>query len=88
MNLSDKDLLHDSLATEKQIINSYSIGITESSCENLRDTLVNNLKAAESMQYKLFDTMRQKGWYEIKDAQDNDVQNLKNKSNQMMTELK
>ncbi|MDP4091006.1 MAG: spore coat protein [Bacillota bacterium] len=87
-NLSDKDILHDLLATEKQVCSSYSVGITETSCNNLRNTLVNNFKSVQDIQYKIFDTMRQKGWYQIQDAPDNEVQQLKNKTNQMMNELK
>ncbi|OPJ57973.1 spore coat protein [Clostridium oryzae] len=86
-NLSDQDILHDLLTTEKQVISAYSTGITETSCENLRNTLVNNFKAAEDIQYKVFDAMRQKGWYNIKQAPDNEVQQLKDKSNQMMGSL-
>jgi spore coat protein F len=87
-NLQEKDLMHDLIATEKQVISSYSVGITESSCQNLRDTLVNNLKAAQDVQYKIFNAMETKGWYTTKDAPANEVQQLKDQSNQMMNELK
>lgn len=86
--LTEKDLMHDLLTTEKQIISGYSVGITESSCTNLRDTLINNFKSAQDVQYRVFDAMKQKGWYATKDAPDNEVQDIKNKSNQMMSELK
>lgn len=87
-NLSEKDLMNDLLATEKQTISAYSTGITESSCINLRNVLVNNFKTAEDTQYKVFDAMRQKGWYPTKDAPNQDVQEIKNQSNQLMNELK
>lgn len=86
--LQEKDLMQDLLATEKQTISAYSTGITETSCQNLRNTLVNNFKNAQDIQYKIFDAMKQKGWYTTKDAQDNEVQQLKNESTQMMNELK
>lgn len=86
--LTEKDLFQDLLATEKQVISGYSVGITESSCQNLRNTLVNNFKSAQDIQYKVFDAMKQKGWYTTKDAPDNEVQDLKNKSNQLMNEIK
>jgi spore coat protein F len=86
--LKEQDLMHDVLATEKQIISAYSVGITETSCPNLRDTLVSNFKTAQDIQYKIFDAMKQKDWYTTKDAPDNEVQDLKNKSSQMMNELK
>lgn len=87
-NLSEKDLMNDLLATEKQTISAYSTGITEASCVNLRNVLVDNFKTAEDTQYKVFDAMRQKGWYPTKDAADQDVQEIKNQSNQLMNELK
>jgi spore coat protein CotF len=88
ITLSEKDLMQDALTTEKQVISAYSVGITESSCQNLRNTLVNNFKSAQDVQYKIYDAMKQKGWYQTKDAPDNEVQDLKNKSTQMSTELK
>lgn len=87
-NLSEKDLMQDLLTTEKQVIGAYSTGITESSCPNLRNVLLNNFRNAEDTQYKVFDAMKQKGWYQTKDAADNEVQQIKNSSNQMQQELK
>lgn len=84
----EKDIMHDLLATEKQTISAYSTGITETSCQNLRNTLINNFKNAQDIQYKVFDAMKQKGWYNTKDAEDSDVQQLKNESTQMMNDLK
>lgn len=86
--LSEKDLMQDLLATEKQVISAYSTGITESSCPNLRNTLIDNFKNDQNIQYKLFDAMKQKGWYSTKDAPDNEVQQLKNEATQMMNELR
>lgn len=85
--LTEKDLMHDLIASEKQVISGYSTGITETSCTNLRDTLVTNFKNAQDTQYKVFDAMRQKGWYQIKDAQDADVQKAKDDANTMANEL-
>lgn len=86
--MKEQDLMHDLIATEKQIISSYSTGITESSCPNLRNTLINNFKNAQDIQYRVFDAMKQKGWYQTKDAPDSDVTQLKNQVNQMAGELK
>ncbi|WP_027623713.1 spore coat protein [Clostridium lundense] len=87
-NLSEKDLMQDLLTTEKQVISAYSTGITESSCPNLRNVLLNNFRNAEDTQYKVFDAMKQKGWYQTKDAPDNEVQQIKSKSAQMQQELR
>lgn len=86
--MQEKDIFQDLLATEKQVVSSYSVGITESSCQNLRKTLVNNFEKAQDVQYRVFDAMRQKGWYPTKDAPDNEVQQLKTESSQMAQQLK
>lgn len=88
MNLSDKEMLQDLLTSEKQVISSYSTGITESSCQNLRSTLINNFNNVQGIQYKVFDAMKQKGWYQTKDADTTEVQQLKNDSTTMMRDLK
>lgn len=87
-NFSEKELMQDLLASEKQVISSYSTGITETSCQNLRTTLVNNFKGAQDIQYKVFDAMKQKGWYQTKDAADSEVQQAKTESAQLMSELR
>ncbi|MBV7272741.1 spore coat protein [Clostridium sp. PL3] len=86
--MKEKDLMQDLLTSEKQVVSSYSTGITETSCQNLRNTLVTNFNNVQDVQFKIFDAMKQKGWYNTKDAPDNDVTTLKNEANQMMGELK
>lgn len=87
-NFCEKDIMKDLLTSEKQVISSYSTGITETSCPNLRNTLVNNFTKVQDVQYKVFDAMKQKGWYPTKDAPDTDVQQVKNDATTMQTELK
>lgn len=87
-SFNEKELMQDLLTSEKQVISSYSTGITESSCPNLRSTLSNNLRSAQDIQYRVFDSMRQRGWYPTSDASDAEVQNAKNESNQLRNELK
>lgn len=86
--MNEKELMTDLLASEKQVISAYSTGITETSCQNLRNVLVNNFNGVQDIQFKVFDAMKQKGWYTTKDAQDNEVMLLKNQATQMMNELK
>ena len=85
--MNDKELTHDLLSSEKQVVSSYSTGITESSCVNLRNTLITNFKSAQDLQYKVFDSMKTKGWYPTKDAPSNEVSQVKADANQISTEL-
>ena len=85
--MNEKEMMIDLLATEKQVISAYSTGITETSCKNLRNTLVNNFKNVQDLQFRVYDSMKQKGWYTTKDAPDADVIKLKTESTQLSTEL-
>ena len=86
--MNDKELTHDLLSSEKQVVSSYSTGITETSCMNLRNTLVSNFKSAQDLQYKVFDSMKTKGWYPTKDAPAAEVTQLKADATQILSELK
>ena len=86
--MNEKELMQDLLTSEKQVVSAYSTGITETSCQNLRNTLVNNFRNAQDVQFKVFDAMKQKGWYPTKDAPTTEVNQLKNEATKMMGELK
>lgn len=85
--LTEQDTMNDLLAMEKQIISSYNVGITEASCPDLRQTLTNSLIGSQQMQFEVFDTMRKQGWYQTKNAQEQDVTSAKNKYNGIKNQL-
>ncbi|MDR5658580.1 spore coat protein [Serpentinicella sp. ANB-PHB4] len=87
-NFSEKELMNDLLASEKQVTSAYNTGITESSCTNLRQQLTQCLNETQEIQYQLFNAMQQRGWYATKQAQSQDVQSAKTKYQQMKNELK
>ena len=87
-NLSEKDLLNDLLETEKSLLSSYSTYLAEASCPNLRNVLHGNFSQTAQDQFEVWSHMKQKGYYATKDAQDNEVQQAKQKFAQMKsTEL-
>ncbi|KGK90735.1 spore coat protein [Clostridium sp. HMP27] len=87
-NLTEKELMQDLLTSEKQGVTSYATFITETSCPNLRGVLMNNFKSIEGTQYKVFDAMRNLGWYQTQDAPTEDVQTVKTNAVVMEKELK
>ena len=87
LNLSEQDMLEDLLTQEKQFISAYSTFITEASCPNLRHILMTNFDQSCEDQYMIFDLMRKKGYYPPKDAQDNEVNTVKQKFTQMKSQL-
>ena len=86
-SMSEQDIMNDLLAMEKQISSAYNTGITEASCQNLRQTLTDALVGTQQMQFSVFDTMRKQGWYQTKDAPDQDVNNAKNKYGNIKNQL-
>lgn len=86
-NMSEQDLMNDLLNQEKQLMSSYSTYISEASCENLRKVLINQFNQTSQDQYQVFDQMRQKGYYQGKDAQPQEVQQAKDKFRNMQGEF-
>ena len=86
-SMSEQDILNDLLAMEKQISSAYNTGITEASCPNLRQTLTDSLVGTQQMQFTVYDSMRNQGWYQGKDAPDQDVNNAKNKYSNVKNQL-
>ncbi|MGI6168605.1 MAG: spore coat protein [Christensenellales bacterium] len=86
-NLSEQDLLNDLLSAQKQLMNSYTLFISEASCPNLRNVLSCQLNEVTNDQYKIFNAMNQKGYYPTKDAPANEVQQAKQKATQMKQEV-
>lgn len=72
--LTEQEIMNDALASEKQIIGAYGTYLTESSCENLRSEFMKILHDKQQIQFQIFDAMKQKGWYNVKNANMNDVQ--------------
>lgn len=87
IQLSEKDILNDLLIQEKHMSSAYSTYVTEASCPNLRSLLTQNLTDIFNEQYQVFDTMRQKGMYQTKDAQTQDVQQAKQQFQQMWQQM-
>jgi len=77
-NLSEQDLLNDLLNQEKQMVSSYATYLTEASCHNLRKLLSSQLTQTSHDQYQVFEHMRDKGYYQVKDANEKEVQQVKN----------
>lgn len=66
--------MNDVLSSEKQMITAYGTYLAESTCENLRSELAKIINDKQQIQYQIFDAMQKKGWYNVKNANMNDVQ--------------
>ena len=75
-SFSEKELMNDLLMSEKQLSSAYTVGITESTCSNLRDVLMKCEQNVLQNQESIFQSMAQRGCMrQSKHSQD--VQNAK-----------
>ena len=86
-SLSEKELLYDLLMSEKQICSAYTSSIIESSNSNLRQLLSQCEENIFSNQEKLLTKMNQRGWLTNTNANNHDIENLKEKFNQLIHDL-
>jgi len=77
--LNDKDLMTSVLTELKHMADALNTSILEASSEELRRDYLNILTDVYNAQKQVFDAMAQRGWYQPKPAQPQDIQQAKNK---------
>ena len=85
--LNDQERMEDLLSQEKYLIDGYATFIPEASCPNLRQVLSENLNGCFSNQYTVFDKMSQLGWYPTKNAPQTEIDEARQKSDQLKQQL-
>lgn len=84
---TDEEITIDILTTEKTLAGFYAATACETTCQNLRQVLMDNMVKTVSDQYQVFDQMRQRNWYPVKNAPPQEVQDAKNKFTQMKNQI-
>ena len=79
--MQDKDVLNDSIASQKLIGSGYNTFANECANPQLRMDFLNILKEEHDIQADLFSEMQKRGWYTVKAADQNDVTQAKQKYN-------
>ncbi len=77
--MTEKEYLDDALSSQKFISGNYNIWAGECVCEPLRNAMLNILDEEHNIQNQIFDEMSSKGWYQVKPANPQEVQTLKDK---------
>lgn len=83
MNINEKDSLTDILMQEKEMIKLYGTFLPEGSTSQIRNIMKKNMDVVAQQQYQVFNIMKEKGYYDIKDAENkqiNDVKSMFSKS--------
>jgi len=77
--MGDKELINDSIASQKHIESSYNTFANECVNPSLRSDFLNILKEEHDIQFDLFNEMQKRGWYQSKPADHNEVCQSKEK---------
>ena len=85
--MGENDYLTDMLTTEKHVMNCYSTGIMEASCPNLRQVFTSQYEQSAADQFKIFETMSQRGLYPTPAAPDNEVTQAQQKYTQIKNNI-
>lgn len=85
--LSDQERALDLLCHEKATLSTLTTMVAEAANPALRRVLNDAYLQVGQDQYALFQQMQQKGWYEVKPAQDQDIQAACQKFQQMKCQL-
>ena len=76
---TDKEVLGDGLSTQKATTDKFNTFANECVNVGLRDTVLEILNQEHSIQYEVFNMMHQRGLYQTPAAQEQKVQEAKQK---------
>lgn len=74
---SNKEVLADALDAEKAVTGLYNTMANECKCPNLRNTLLDILGKEHDIQYEVFNTMHNAGFYPTPAAEQQKVEQAK-----------
>ncbi len=75
---ADKEMLTDALTSQKHETGLYNMFANECDCENLRQVVMNILNEEHSIQMELYKEMSKRGWYPVKQAQQEEITQVLN----------
>lgn len=77
--MSDKEIINDSLATQKFIASGYNTYAGECSNINLKNDMINILAEEHAIHADLFNEMQARGWYQTETADQQKINTVKSK---------
>ena len=85
--LNEKDSLQDLIIQEKEILKLYGTFISEGSGNEIRKIMQDHFAATAADQFKIYEDMKKRKYYEAKFANPEDITEAKKTFAKMETEL-
>lgn len=80
--LGEKEILNDFIMSQKLLTSSYNTFAGECTNQQLRNAFLNILDDEHAIQANIFENMQSKGWYQTEPADQQKVQQAKQKFSQ------
>ena len=85
--MTDRDMLTDILAVEKQITTNTAIAITEASNINLKEKIKDIFNTVENLQRKTYELAWNNGWYVLEESTETKLNETYNTLNKRIKEI-
>jgi len=85
--LTEQDMITDALSTEKQLTELYATTVSEASCQILRNEITKLFTQTQQLQFEVFNALKSRGWYQVKNTETTDLQQAVAKFRQVMSNL-
>ncbi|NMA79655.1 MAG: spore coat protein [Clostridiales bacterium] len=82
-NFADKEMMQDALISQKFLTDDYNIFANECATPQVRDSFLCILNEEHQIQNEIFNEMQSRGWYQVKPAEQQMVDQAKQKYTNM-----
>jgi spore coat protein CotF len=83
--LTEKEMLSDALTSQKFVTDSYNTFSNECANPEVRNTFMNILNDEHRIQFQVFDEMSKRGWYQVSNAEQTKINQVKQQFSQGMS---
>lgn len=83
VTMGDKEMMDDSLSSEKMATDGYNTTANECATPNIRNEILNILSEEHQIQADIFNEMSKRGWYPTEPAEQQKVEQAKQKFQNM-----
>jgi hypothetical protein len=81
--MGDKEHVFDSLQAQKKVSEGYNTFASECVNANLKNDFINILKDEQQIEYELFQELQNRGWYQVQQAPQAQIDQAKQKFSNM-----
>lgn len=81
--MTERDIVEDSISTQKFLAGTVNTYANEATSDELRTDLLNVLQEDHQLQAKFFQAASQRGWYDVKRANDQEISQAQSKYRNM-----